>query len=133
MPDEPTAPDEDDALADLRARIEATREAAERLAGDATGARAEWERGEVPRSGWATPADQQQSTDELRSLAALLGSLGELMPPELVAQFRELMRQLLLLVRALIDWWVQRIDGALVGPAKAEANGDPYVEDIPIS
>jgi len=50
-----------------------------------------------------------------------------MVPPELWQQIRELIRQLLLLIRAIIDWWVDRIEGP--GPRGAA----PEVEDIEIS
>jgi hypothetical protein len=51
-----------------------------------------------------------------------------MVPPELWQQIRELIRQLLLLIRAIIDWWVDRIEGS-PGPRGAA----PEVEDIQIS
>jgi len=46
-------------------------------------------------------------------------------PPELQQQVTELIRQVLLLVRALVDHWIERLDG--------ERGGEPEVEDIPIA
>jgi len=50
-------------------------------------------------------------------------------PPELWQQIRELIRQLLLLIRAIIDWWVDRIEP---GPSRPRGAATP-VEDIEIS
>jgi hypothetical protein len=47
-------------------------------------------------------------------------------PPELWTQIRELIRQLLLLIRAIVDWWVDRIETTPRGEALV-------VEDIEIS
>jgi len=58
---------------------------------------------------------------------ALLQTLRDMVPPELWQQIRELIRQLLLLIRAIIDWWVDRIEAP--GPRGAA----PEVEDIEIS
>lgn len=60
---------------------------------------------------------------DLSPLFALLDALRRLVPPELQEQFNALQRELLLTVRALIDWQLERLDG----PA-----GGPEVEDIPI-
>jgi hypothetical protein len=99
----------EDPLDALRERIRATHEAAERLAGEQRG-----------------PGDEETAR-EAQALVALLQTLRDLVPPELWQQIRELIRQLLLLIRALIDWWVDRIEGP--GPRGAA----PAVEDIEIS
>jgi hypothetical protein len=103
----------DDPLDALRERIRATQEAAERLAGEAAAP------GAAPR------AEQEETVREAQALVALLQTLRELVPPELWQQVRELIRQLLLLVRAIIDWWVDRME---TGPRGAA----PVVEDIEI-
>ena len=60
---------------------------------------------------------------DLSSLFALLDALRRLIPPELQEQFNALQRELLLTLRALIDWYLERLD-------KPELT--PQVEDIPI-
>ena len=95
-----------DPLSELRDRVHAAQAAAERLAGEAR----EWPR--------------REAADELDALVALLRTLRELVPPELQQQVTEVIRQVLLLVRAVIDYWVERLEtprGAAV-----------QVEDIPI-
>ena len=99
----------DDPLDALRERIRATHEAAERLAGEQR-----------------KPGDEETAR-EAQALVALLQSLRDLVPPELSQQIRDLIRQLLLLIRAIIDWWVDRIEAP--GPRGAA----PEVEDIEIS
>ncbi len=118
-------PEHDDPLANLRARIHETREAAERLAGEAAAAR----EAQTSPPGWSAE-DREQRTTEVQALAALLESLRDLIPDDLREQFRELVRQVLLLVRALIDWWVERMDEA--SPATGAGRG-PVVEDIPVA
>jgi hypothetical protein len=114
-----------DPLDELRDRVRATQAAAERLAGQAAGAaRAAGER-RPPPAGWATPGARDAPGDDLQALAVLLGTLRAIVPAELQAQVGEVIRQMLLLVRALIDWWLERIDG--------ERGAEPDVEDIPIS
>jgi hypothetical protein len=95
-----------DPLTELRDRVHAAQAAAERVAGEAR----EWPR--------------REAADELDALVALLRTLRELVPAELQGQVTEVIRQVLLLVRAVIDFWVDRLEtprGATV-----------EVEDIPI-
>jgi hypothetical protein len=122
-----------DPLADLRARIAETKAAAERLHAQAEDARATEDRGEVPPNGWATPADRGARADEVHALAELVRALRDLVPTELQGQVTEVLRQLLLLVRAIIDWWVDRLELESSGPGRRAAAGPgPRVEDIPI-
>jgi hypothetical protein len=128
---DPTDPS--DPLADLRDRLRATQEAAARLAGGGA---------EVPPQGWASPGSGAASGggggagaegarpdpglgDELQQLVAVIASLRELVPPELQQQVTDLVRQVLVLVRAILDWWIERLE-----PSRG---GEPDVEDIPIS
>ena len=114
--------DPPDPLSDLRDRLRETHEAAARLAG---------EEPRVPPQGWAAPPRGESgagasgsSDDELAQLVALLGSLRELVPPELQQQVTDLIRQVLLLVRAILDLVIERLE--------PERGGEPEVEDIPI-
>jgi len=106
-----------DPLDEIRERVRATSEAAERLM-----------REQVPPGGWAAPRPPGagEATSEMQALVALLESLRDVLPPELRAQVTELVRQLLLVLRALIDFLVDRLEH---GPR----GGEPEVEDIPIS
>jgi hypothetical protein len=54
---------------------------------------------------------------------ALLDALRRMVPPELQEQFMALQREVLLTLRALIDWYLERLD-ARTRPVE--------VEDIPI-
>jgi len=99
-----------DPLSDLRDRVHAAQAAAERLAADAC----DWPR--------------REATDELDALVGLLRALRELVPPELQHQVTEVMRQVLLLLRAVVDFWVERLDGGGAG-SRARA---VEVEDIPV-
>src|SRR4051794_32060850 len=104
-----------DALEELRERVRATTEAAERIMAE-----------KAPRSGWAAPPPAGEARSEIQSLIGLLESLRDLLPPELRTQVTELVRQLLLVLRALIDWLVDQLERGPRGDA-------PEVEDIPIS
>jgi hypothetical protein len=95
-----------DPLHELRERLRATQDAAERLTRDG---------GERSRD---------PSRDELDTLVAVLRTLRDLVPPELQHQLAEVIRQVLLLLRAVIDFWVARLE-----PARA---GEVEVQDIPI-
>jgi hypothetical protein len=123
--------DPSDPLSELRDRVRATHEAAERLAGDAAAAAHARETGAVPPAGWATERERATMRDELEELAGLLRTLRELVPPELQAQVTEVLRQVLLLVRALLDWWVERLEGA--PPQRPAATAPAQGQDIPIS
>ncbi len=113
-----------DPLADLRERLEATRRAAEELAGEAAQAIRADRDGEDPGPGWRTTQEREALRDDVASLAATLGTLAELVPEELRAQLAEVLRQVLLLVRALIDWLVERLPQA--------RSAEPVVQDIPV-
>ena len=60
---------------------------------------------------------------DLSSLLAVLEALRRAIPLELQEQFNSLQRELLLTIRSLIDWYLERLDR----PAR-----EPEVEDIPI-
>jgi hypothetical protein len=114
-----------DPLADLRERLEATRDAAERLAQETDEAIGAEARGERPPPGFRTAEEREALRDDVGALAATLATLAELIPEELRAQVSEVLRQVLLLLRALIDWLVARLPQA-GAPA-------PAVQDIPVS
>jgi hypothetical protein len=135
---------EQQALEDLRDRIRETQAAAARIAAQmteaaagataagagaaagrgATGAGPQRER--PPAAGWAVPGDDAPDPgDQLRPFVALLEALRDLVPPELARQLAELLRELLLLARTLIDWYLDRTE------RKAAARAT--VEDIPIA
>jgi hypothetical protein len=135
----------DDPLDTLRHRIRSTQDAVERLADEASHAAREAAAaggtepprggseprepgaGRPPRNGYAVPggAAADQSTRELQALVALLDVVRGLIPRELADQLTELVRELLLLVRALIDWYLDRLELRRKTPVE--------VEDIPIS
>src|SRR6185295_10765999 len=98
-----------DPLSELRERVQAAQAAAERLAGEA---------GDHVRE--RPPHDTR---DELDALVALLRALRELVPAELQQQVSDVIRHVLLLLRAVIDYWVDRLDA----PRPAEVE----VQDIP--
>jgi hypothetical protein len=124
-----------DPLEDLSERLRSAQETADRLVREAT----EAARGATmaggdpagdprrpPPRGYATPDDPGRSTTaDIQALAALLDLGRTMLPPELRAQVAELVRELLLLVRALIDWYLERVEARRKTPVE--------VQDIPIS
>jgi hypothetical protein len=108
----------EDPFEQLRNRIRSTADAAERLSFRASGGGG----GENSRRA----ADD--ATHEAQALVALVQLLRDLLPEELRQQVMDLVRQVLLLVRAVIDWYLQRL-----APAAGERRAaPPVVEDIPL-
>src|SRR4051794_29653905 len=81
-------------------------------------------------AGWDWRTDFQDEPPQWRPgmpdfgpVFALLDAVRRMVPPELQEQFAALQRELLLTIRALIDWYLERLD----------ARSRPVdVEDIPI-
>jgi hypothetical protein len=135
----PGPPDRgDDPLDALRERIRRTQDAVERLAdeaaqsapagGDPPDGGAGEAAGRPPPHGYATPGSAERdrtATREAQAFVALLDVVRGLLPSELQHQVAELLRELLLLLRALIDWYLERLDARRKRPVE--------VEDIPIS
>ncbi len=126
---------ESDPLEALREQIRAATDAAERLVRDTARRPAQPEPpppqrspGGVPSSGWAKPAAEEETAAEIQALAHLVGSLREVLPAEIQEQLTEVVRQLLVLLRALIDFALSRMEQATPGHRPS-----PEVEDIPIS
>jgi len=109
-----TEPVEQDPLAELRERLREAEESARRLAEELPGAD-------------ASASANGRTAQDAQALAALLHTLRGLVPPELQDQLRDLIRQVLLLIRALIDRSLQTLEP---GPA---APPPPEVHDIEVS
>ncbi len=114
-------------LDELEQRLRDVRESAARLVGRS-------KNGSVthppPSQGWQTQGSNTRSTEEsdgneFEALNQLLGGLRGLVPPELNEQFTNALRELLIALRALIDWYLERFDGA--------TEREPRVVDIPIA
>jgi hypothetical protein len=132
---------EPDPLAGLRDQIRGATDAAERLLRDARGQPRPGPgpgrgpgRGPVPAGGPQKPttppagwqaAGETGAPAEVAALVRLLGLLRDVLPAELQEQLVDLVRQVLVVLRALIDWAVTRLE------ADARA-GEVEVEDIPI-
>jgi hypothetical protein len=117
MPDEPANLDE------LRERLRATQEAAEKLAG------------RVPPQGWAAASGEErtETAAEIQALVGILHALRDLVPEELWEQIREITRRLLLLLRALLDLVVDRLGADDAGAQRRSGASGPDLQDIPIA
>jgi hypothetical protein len=119
----PPAEPEDERLRELRERLSSTEAAARRLADQAAAsARA------VPPGGWQAPAPETGDDPGSAELSALLRAfegLRGVIPPELQEQLVAVVRELLLALRALVDYVISRLE------QRREA--ESTVEDIPIA
>jgi hypothetical protein len=97
--------------------VREAQERAERLANDAAA--------EVPPNGWSSgaPADADAFPD-LGALLKLVEGLRGQLPPELARQLADALRELLIAIRAVLDYTIDRLDT----PRAPERE----VEDIPI-
>lgn len=86
-------------------------------------ARTEPSAGGIPSAGWEPT--RQEATSELQALVGLLATLRELLPTDLQEQATALVRQLLVLLRSVIDWAVVQIDSGVRGQ-------EHEIEEIPI-
>jgi len=98
-------------------------EAAERLVREAQ-ARAEEAASQVPPQGWGSGKPGQTAFPDLSSLFALVDAARGALPPELARQLADALRDLLLALRAILDYSIDRLER----PPREE----PSVEDIPI-
>jgi hypothetical protein len=119
-----------DTLRRLERRLDEASSAAERLIAEAAASAAS--AGKPPPAGWQIPAADPAEegagggarTGDLELLVQVLQSLRDLIPPELQRRLAEALREVLLALRALIDWYLERVDQRRAEPAE--------VEDIPI-
>jgi hypothetical protein len=79
----------------------------------------------VPPRGWSTPESGGSSPFvDLAALTALLDAIKGTVPPELVRQLADALRALLLALRALLDFYIERLE--------PERKPRVEVEDIPV-
>jgi hypothetical protein len=107
-------------------------EAAERLVREAS-ARAEEAANaaaaSTPPNGWSSGAEPPSSSafPDVTALLALIEGLRGTVPPELARQLTDALRDLLIAIRAILDYTIERLDQPAGG---SDARDD--VEDIPI-
>jgi hypothetical protein len=121
-----------DTLRRLERRLDEASEAAERLIAEAAASAAASASGSAsrkpPAAGWEPPRDED-GRDSGRSgdmdlLVQVLQSVRDLIPPDLQRRLAEALREVLLALRAVIDWYVERIEARRSEPTE--------VQDIPI-
>ena len=126
-----------DPVSDLRSHVDAAHAAAEKLVREANERAAAAEAAsreqtrDVPPNGWETPrTDSENSgvTPDLAAIIALVESVRDVVPDELSTQLADALRELLLALRALIDWYIERLE-SLAAPRPA---AEKHVEDVPI-
>jgi hypothetical protein len=79
----------------------------------------------VPPNGWSVPGQERTPPAlDLSQLTALVESLRGVVPPDLARQLAESLRQLLMALRAVLDWYIARLDGEEEPPRD--------VQDIPV-
>ena len=82
-----------------------------------------------PASGWVAPGgdeDPRSAAGQVDGLVAALGSLRDLVPPELQRRLAEAMRELLVAIRALLDWYIEHLDSE-----RPESGENPDVSNRP--
>ena len=138
-PSVPAPGSAEEALRRLEQRLDRASEAAERLiaeaaaqaaraamGGDPAGAADDpADRSETPPAGWQIPGDARAGlSPELDPFVALVQALRDLIPPDLQRRLVAALRELLLALRALIDWYLERLE------RRREQSVE--VQDIPI-
>jgi hypothetical protein len=129
--DDGVDPDEregrDDPLRGLERRIEQASDVAERLIAEAAGAALR----RPPPAGWQTPGSEPPEGEappfgasEVDLLLEAIRSLRDRIPPDLQRRLGEALRELLVALRALIDWYLERTERERREPSE--------VQDIPI-
>lgn len=128
----------EETLRRLQLRLDAASAAAEQLIADASrvadaarladadGIGGEQNNPQPPSAGWQPRNGEgaPRAGSDVEALIHLVQSLRHLVPPEVERRLAEAVRELLLAVRALIDWYVERLDLGRDEP--------PEVQDIPI-
>ena len=109
-----------DPLEPMREAERLVREATERAEAIAAGA------GEAPPRGFDVPgaAGERPAFPDLSALVGLLDAARGALPPELARQLAQALRELLIAIRAVLDYSIERLGEAEEPP--------PRVEDIPI-
>ena len=102
-------------------------EAAERLVREAHAKAEEAARAAaqgVPENGWSSGERPASGFPDLSALLALVDAARGALPPELARQLADALRDLLVAIRAVLDYSIERLER----PPRSE----PEVEDIPI-
>jgi hypothetical protein len=106
-------------------RLREQYEEAERLVREAQRAAEEAATRSVPPRGWSAPGSEPSPPAfDLSQLTALVESLSGVVPPELSRQLADALRELLVALRAVLDWYIARLE-----PSPPP---DSDVQDIPV-
>jgi hypothetical protein len=139
MPSRPEDPDPqrplpppvsaEESLRRLEQRLDRASEAAERLMAEAAAKAASTGNSDAdvkpPPAGWQIREDgPAATTSDLDPFIAVVQAVRDLIPPELQRRLAAALRELLLAVRALIDWYLERLE--------RQREQSVEVEDIPI-
>jgi hypothetical protein len=109
----------------LEERLDRASRAAERLIAEARGHGAAAAGRKPPAAGWQAPRSDTADHSELELLAQLIQSVRELVPDDLQRRLSEALKEVLLALRALIDFYLER-------PERRDAAAEE-MKDIPIS
>jgi hypothetical protein len=83
--------------------------------------------GKPPPAGWQTPGGARErpgARAEVETLLQAAQAVRDLIPADVIERLAAALRELLLAIRALIDWYLERIERRRAEPAE--------VQDIPI-
>jgi hypothetical protein len=81
--------------------------------------------GPVPPRGWSVPGEDRTPPGlDLGQIAALIESLRGVVPTELTRPLADALRDLLIALRAVLDWYIARLES----PEPPSSD----VEDIPV-
>lgn len=106
-------------------RLRAEYEQAERLVREAQRAAENAANAQVPPRGWSVPGDEPRPPAmDLSQLAALIESVRGVVPPDLARQLADALRELLVALRAVLDWYIARLET----PEPPQTD----VQDIPV-
>jgi hypothetical protein len=108
----------------LEERLDRASDAAERLIAEAAAQATGGATRRPPPAGWQAPESEADGRSDGELLAHVVQSLRELIPPDLQRRLAEALRELLLALRALIDWYIERSERRRAQPIE--------VQDIPI-
>jgi hypothetical protein len=119
---------ESDPLSVLREQLDRTEAAARELGRAAASARGGGDEASTPGSGWQMPGADSSAAPQDGELTAALGALVDVVrgaiPPELAERLAAVVREVLLALRAVVDFALERMEARRRTPVE--------VEDIPI-
>jgi hypothetical protein len=114
----------EEALRRLEERLQRASGAAERLFSEAAASATAAATGrEAPPQGFEASREEERPGD-LELLIGALEAIGDLIPADLRRRLAEAVREVLLAVRALIDWYLERTE--------SRSDEPPEVQDIPV-